>query len=87
MYTLTPQSQTQNLYQSTRATVADVCYRRKQNTSASAPAARQAADTLGITQLFAYKRNEMLGLRIDEAGGLLVGITEFEEVIGNVESG
>ncbi len=77
----------QNLYQITRATVADVFYRRKQNASALAPAALYAAHTLGIAQLFAYQRNELLSLRIDEADRLLVGVTKFEEVIGNVESG
>ena len=52
-----------------------------------APAALHAIHALGIAQLFAYKRNEVLSLRIDEAKGLLIGVAEFEEVIGNVESG
>ena len=52
-----------------------------------APAALYATHALDIAELFAYKRNEVLSLRIDKADGLLVGVTELEEVIGNVESG
>ncbi len=61
----------------------------KQTTHALASCApsRTKSDPLGIAQLFAYKRNEVLSLCIDKADGLLIGVAEFEQVIGNVESG
>src|SRR5262245_31303061 len=84
-----PQTRSQTLepFSGHTATVADVCYRRKQNTSPQAPAALYAPYALGIAQLVTYKRNEVLSLCIDEADGLLIGVAQFEQVIGNVESG
>jgi len=59
----------------------------EQQLPCAAPVRSTRAQHLGIAQVFTDKSNEVLSLRIDEVDGLLVGVTEFEEVIGNVESG
>ena len=71
----------------TEATVTDVSPGRKYNTKASGMHGPGVGGALFIAQLFAYQRKQLFSFRIDQAGRLFIGVTEFEEVISDVQSG